>query len=189
MYCSRLEGTPICTTSVTSSKSTPRAVTSLVIITADRDLRNKSVAFERRLWLSLEWISITSSRISPNSEAASAVPLAVVKNTMILCLPGCAAQCSSTRRLSCANCSSSGAISSACDTCALVVPLASSPTQSTKACPSRSDARAMCLISALTVAENRRVWRCFVGTCFKIFSTEGLNPMSSSRSASSSTSV
>ena len=110
MYCSRLEGTPICTTSVTSSKSTPRAVTSLVIIIADRAARKRSVAFVRALWLSLEWISITSSRMFPKSLAASDVPRAVVKNTMILCLPGFAAQCSSTTRLSCANCSSSGAI-------------------------------------------------------------------------------
>mmetsp|Transcript_3442 Transcript_3442/g.15694 ORF Transcript_3442/g.15694 Transcript_3442/m.15694 type:complete len:218 (-) Transcript_3442:7639-8292(-) len=186
MYWALSDGAPICTTSETSGKSIPRAVTSEVIITACLAVLNCSVALVRRLWESLLWISITSGRMCWKSSAASCVALAVVKNTITLKF-GVDAQCVSRMDLSAANCSTWGTERRLCFTCRFVAD-SSSPTQSTKTCPGRSDCLATCWISWETVAEKSKVWRAG-GTYRRIFSIAGLNPMSSSRSASSNTRV
>mmetsp|Transcript_12513 Transcript_12513/g.50268 ORF Transcript_12513/g.50268 Transcript_12513/m.50268 type:complete len:217 (+) Transcript_12513:579-1229(+) len=83
--------------------------------------------------------------------------------------------------------SSRGAIVSHWVTCVLVAE-SSSPTQSTYAYPGRSALDAICFTWLGTVAEKSSVWR-WRGMNPRILSMLGLNPISSSWSASSSTST
>ncbi len=163
-----------------SLMSMPRAAISVATSTVTRPALKSPSARRRWPWLLLPWIAAVLMPDFSRNVASLSQPCLVRPNTRVCSRLSWASRCSSSSRLR--------APSTGCTRWVMVS--ATVFFGVTWICAgSRMNSRASCLMLSSKVAENSRVWRFWRGSLARIFLIDGRKPMSSMRSASSSTRI
>ncbi len=162
------------------SMSMPRAAMSVATSTVMRPALKSPSARRRWPWLLLPWIAAALIPDLSRNVVSLSAPCLVRANTRVCLRESAASRCSSSSRL---RAPSTGCTRWAMVSATVLLGVA------WISCGSRMNSRASCLMPSSKVAENSRVWRFCRGSLARMRLIDGRKPMSSMRSASSSTRI